>query len=98
MDAANQANLNAVGQVLKQNPSTRAVLHALPAGKGANLEAELKLARKRAEAVAQFLMASHRIPVGQMSIQVHTSPDAVLPGGVRPSQAPGRRVEFEITY
>ncbi len=97
VDGANQANLNAVGQLLKQNPSARVVLHAFPARTG-NPEAELKLARKRADAVAQFLMASHKIPAGQMSIQVHMSPDEVMPGGVRPSQAPGRRVEFEITY
>lgn len=95
IDAANQANLNAVGQILQQNPSAKVVLHAIPAGKG-NLEAELRLARKRAEAVAQFLMGAHRIPASQMSIQVHASPEAVTPRGARPSQADGRRVEFQI--
>jgi outer membrane protein OmpA-like peptidoglycan-associated protein len=95
IDAANQANLNAVGQMLKQNPSARVVLHAIPAGVG-NLEAELRLARKRADAVAQILMSAHRIPAGQIAIQVHPSPQPSMPGGARPSQPAGRRVEFQI--
>lgn len=95
VDAANQANLNAVGRILKQSPTARVVLHAIPAGKG-SLEAELRLARKRAEAVAQFLVGAYQIPASRISIQVHASPETFAPGGVRPPQTPGRRVEFQI--
>jgi len=95
-DAANLAALQAVGQALRGNPAARVVLHGFSDGRG-KPEYNLKLSRKRAEAVAQFLVTSYGIPTSQIGIVAHGASQAML-GTPAPAQERfGRRVEIEIT-
>lgn len=86
MDAANMSGLQGLGQFLRENPGTRAVLHGYSEGTG-KMKQNLRTARKRAEAVAQFLMSSYGVPAGQLSIIAH--------GG--PGEKTGRTVDIEIS-
>lgn len=95
-NAGNMASLNAVAQVMVQNPGVRVVLHGFSDGKGSQ-EYNLKLSRKRAESVARYLMTKARIPASRISIVAHgaTVAGLQLPGAVRNDRI-GRRVEFEL--
>ena len=92
-NAANMATLQAVGQTLKANPNARVVLHTYSDAKGTP-EQSLKISRKRAEAVAKYLISKYGVRQAQMGIVAH---------GTAGLQAPGtperfsRRVEFEIS-
>ncbi len=96
VDASNQAALQAVQQALAANPNARVVLHGFADSKG-NPAYNLKLSRKRAKAVADYLVKTYGIPTFQIGVVAHGSTQA-QPGGA--SGAPeryGRRVEIEIT-
>ena len=56
-DAANQAAIQAVANALRANPTAAVVLHGFSDGKG-KPDYNLKLSKKRAEAVAHYLMAA----------------------------------------
>jgi outer membrane protein OmpA-like peptidoglycan-associated protein len=86
MDAANMANLQAVGQFLRDTPTARLILHGFSAGKG-SVKSHLKISRKRAEAVAQFLMSTYHLPSSQMSIVAHGAAEGTS----------GNTVVFEIS-
>ncbi len=95
-DAANLAALQAVGQALRGRPGARVILHGFSDGKG-KPEYNLKLSRKRAEAVAQILVTSYGIPASQIGIVAHGASQAMF-GATPPAQERfGRRVEIEIT-
>ncbi len=95
-DAGNLASLQAVGQALRENPTARVILHGFSDGKG-KPDYNLKLSRKRAEAVAHFLVTTYGIPASQIGIVAHGASQAPL-GPVAPAQERlGRRVEIEIT-
>ncbi len=86
VDAANRANLQAVAQILKANPSVRVILHGYSAeGKG-SVKQSLRMSRKRAEAVAHFLITTYGIPSSQLGLVAHGAE----------KDKPGRMVEFEI--
>ena len=85
-DATNVANLQAAGQLLTSMPSARVVLHGYSDDK-ATLKANLKMSKRRAEAVAHQLMTTFRIPAERLSVAAH--------GAV--AGKPGRVVEFEIS-
>jgi outer membrane protein OmpA-like peptidoglycan-associated protein len=95
-EAANVAALQAVGQILKQNPTARVILHGFSDGKG-KPEYNLKLSRKRAEAVAHFLVTTYRIPASQIGIVAHGASQAMLGAAAPAQERLGRRVEIEIT-
>jgi outer membrane protein OmpA-like peptidoglycan-associated protein len=95
-NAANLAALQAVGQALKANPSARVILHGFSDGKG-KPEYNLKLSRKRAEAVAHFLVNSYGIPASQIGIVAHGASQAMLGAAAPAQERLGRRVEIEIT-
>ncbi len=95
-DAANWAALQAVGQTLRDNPAARVVLHGFSDGKG-KPEYNLKLSRKRAEAVAQFLVTSYGVPAAQIGIVAHGASQAMLGAPAPAQERLGRRVEIEIT-
>lgn len=97
VDATNLQNLNAVAQILLRNPSARVVLHGFSDPKG-NPEFNLKLSRKRAEAVAQYLIGTHHIPSSQIGILAHGPTQMSPQSSVAPVQSGARRVEFEISY
>jgi outer membrane protein OmpA-like peptidoglycan-associated protein len=94
-NAANLASLEAVARFLGEHPSSRVVLHGYTDGKGRQ-EYNLKLSRRRAEAVARYLTRTYRIPPARIGIIAHgVSPDMAP----RPSPMGGRerrRVEFEL--
>ncbi len=94
-DAQNMASLNTVAQALIQNPGARVVLHGFSDGKGSP-QYNLKLSRKRAEAVARYLITTARIPASRISVVAHgsTTGGLVLPGAA--NARIGRRVEFEL--
>jgi outer membrane protein OmpA-like peptidoglycan-associated protein len=95
-DAANLAALQAVGEALRGNPTARVILHGFSDGKG-KPEYNLKLSRKRAEAVAHILATSYGIPASRIGIVAHGATQAMF-GAVSPAQERfGRRVEIEIT-
>ncbi len=86
VDATNLANLQAVAQILKASPTARVVLHGYSAeGKG-SVKQSLRMARKRAEAVAHFLVTTYGIPSSQLGLVAHGAD----------KDKPGRTVEFEI--
>lgn len=85
IDAANTANLQAAGQLLTSIPAARVVLHGYSDDKG-TLKQNLKMSKRRAEAVAHQLIAAFRIPPERLSVAAH--------GAV--AGKPGRAVEFEI--
>jgi outer membrane protein OmpA-like peptidoglycan-associated protein len=94
-DASNLATLEVVARALKANPAARVVLHGYADGKGAP-DANLKISQKRADAVAQYLMRTYRIPPAQIGAVAHgASPSSLqaLPGT---QERFGRRVEFEL--
>jgi len=91
VDAANRASLDAVGQFLKANPSARVVLHGFTDGKG-NQQFNLKLSRKRAEAVSRHLSVTHGVPQSQIAIIAH----GIAQDASRARPGARRRVEFEI--
>jgi len=94
-DAANQATLAAVAQILRQSPMARLVLHGYSDGKG-KPETNLKLSKQRAEAVAQFLVGTHGIPAARIAVMGHGATLVMPPGGAPAHERLGRRVEFEI--
>jgi outer membrane protein OmpA-like peptidoglycan-associated protein len=95
-DSANMAALQAVGQGLRENPAARVVLHGFSDGRG-KPEYNLKLSRRRAEAVAQFLVTTYGIPASQIGIVAHGASQAMLGAGAPAQERLGRRVEIEIT-
>jgi outer membrane protein OmpA-like peptidoglycan-associated protein len=92
-DARNQKALASVAKHLLQNPADRMVLHGYSDGKG-KVSYNIRLSRKRAEAVAHFLNATFGIPIERMSFVAHGPSRA---GAQYTAQdKPSRRVEFEI--
>ena len=97
LDVTNLQNIDAVGQILRGNPSAKVVLHAFSDAKG-NPDFNMKLSLRRAEAVAQYLMKAYHIPSPRISIMPHGSSQATLQTPAASLQPGARRVEFEITY
>ncbi len=96
-NAANVAALQAVGQVLKADPHAHVVLHTYSDNKGTP-EQNLKLSRKRAEAVAKFLMSKYGVSSSQIGRSLYgPSPSAGAPPLGISADRFSRRVEFEIT-
>jgi outer membrane protein OmpA-like peptidoglycan-associated protein len=81
---------------LKQNPASRITLKGFSDGRG-KPEQNLAVARKRAEAVAQFLSSMYGIPRSRINVQVagasSSGPTPVYSRDDRMS----RRVEMELT-
>jgi OOP family OmpA-OmpF porin len=72
------------------------VLHGFSDGRG-NPNYNMELSRKRAQAVAQYLITSYGIHQSRISVVGHGSTQSVLqPSGAVPDRM-GRRVEFEVT-
>jgi len=95
VDAANLANLDAVGKYLQAKASSRVILHGFTDGVGSQ-EYNLKLSRRRAEAVSRYLTATYGIPPQRIGIIAHGIGQGVTPGRM-PTQTGGRRtVEFEL--
>ncbi len=94
-DAANLAAIQAVANALRANPSARVVLHGFSDGKG-KPDYNLKLSKKRAEAVAHYLMAAFQIPATQISIAAHGAGQTTLQTPTMQTERFGRRVELEI--
>ena len=92
-DASNLAALQAVGQALAANPAARVVLHGFSDGKG-KPEYNLKLSRKRAKAVAQFLVTTYGIPTFQIGIVAHGSSQASQ--GVRQRHRKDSAAEWKL--
>jgi hypothetical protein len=89
LDASNLKSLDIVGKHLQANRQARVVLHGFTDGKGKQAY-NLKLSRRRAEAVARVLKVQYGIPDARIGIIAH---------GTAPGGPPGeilRRVEFEI--
>ncbi len=97
VDVTNLQNLSAVAQILRGNPSAKVVLHGFSDAKG-NPDFNMKLSRKRAEAVAHFLINTYRIDSPRISILPHGSTQTMLQTPAASQQPGARRVEFEITY
>lgn len=97
VDVTNLQNLNAVAQILRGNHSAKVVLHGFSDAKG-NPDFNMKLSQKRAEAVAQFLIKTYRIPSTRITVMAHGSSQAMLQTRAASQQPGTRRVEFEITY
>jgi OOP family OmpA-OmpF porin len=95
MDARNMQNVQMVGAFLKQNPRAKAVLHGFSDGKGAP-DYNLKLSRRRAEAVAKHLEREFGIPESRVAIIAHGMSQDVFRTGRNRLPGQGRRVEFEI--
>jgi outer membrane protein OmpA-like peptidoglycan-associated protein len=92
-DASNLAAVEAVVAMLRQNPSSRVVLHGFSDGKG-KPDYNFNLSKKRAESVARFLGSSYGIPMSRTRVVPH---GATATGTLRPAEdRMGRRVEFEI--
>jgi outer membrane protein OmpA-like peptidoglycan-associated protein len=94
--AANQAALQTVGQLLKTNPQSRLVLHGYSNGQGSP-EVNLKLSRKRAEAVAKFIVSRYGIASSRIGIMAHGAAQATMPPPGFSGDRMSRRVEFEIS-
>ncbi|MBI4962588.1 MAG: OmpA family protein [Desulfomonile tiedjei] len=92
-DAQNSASLGAVVRTLQQDPTLRVVLHGYSDGKGSP-EYNLKLSQQRAEAVARYLMKTHKIPASRISVNAHGM--SQLPGATMIDDRTARRVEFEF--
>jgi outer membrane protein OmpA-like peptidoglycan-associated protein len=95
-DSANLAALQATGQALRRNPAARVILHGFSDGKG-KPEYNLKLSRKRAEAVAHFLVTTYGVAASQIGIVAHGASQAMFGAGAPAQERFGRRVEIEIT-
>jgi OOP family OmpA-OmpF porin len=96
VDVTNLQNLDAVAQILRGNPSAKVVLHGFSDAKG-NPDFNMKLSKKRAEAVAHFLIRTYHISSTRISVVPHGSSQAALQTPAA-QQRGARRVEFEITY
>lgn len=95
VDAANLANLDAVGKYLQAKASSRVVLHGFTDGVGSQ-EYNLKLSRRRAEAVSRYLTATYGIPQQRIGIIAHGIAPDVTPGRVPTQRGARRTVEFEL--
>ncbi|MGB6065055.1 MAG: OmpA family protein [Desulfomonilaceae bacterium] len=95
-DAANLAALQTIRQALAANPGARVVLHGFSDSKG-NPAYNLKLSRKRAEAVREYLVKTYRIPAFQIGVVAHGAGQAISGGSSPAQERLGRRVEIEIT-
>lgn len=92
---SNQTSLQAVAQTMIQNPALRVTLHGFSDGKG-KPDYNMKLSRKRAEAVGRHLVAKYGVPASRISIVAHGSTQSMLqPSGAVPDRM-ARRVEFEF--
>ncbi len=93
-EKSNMANLHAVAKYLLADPQARVVLHGYTDGKGSP-KFNLKLSRRRAEAVQRFLVSAG-VPANRIAVVAHGMGQGP-PGARTPAQGvPGRRVEFEI--
>lgn len=94
-DAANLATLEVVAKALRANPSARVVLHGYAEGKG-KPDANFKISQKRADAVAQYLMGTYRVPRAQIGAVPHGASPSGLRAPPGAQERFGRRVEFEL--
>ncbi|MEJ2715549.1 MAG: OmpA family protein [Deltaproteobacteria bacterium] len=94
-DAANRASLEAVARFLQENPSARVVLHGYTDGKGKQAY-NLKLSRRRAEAVARYLTGTYGIPASRIGIIAHGVGRDVARSPGPMGERERRRVEFEL--
>ena len=96
IDSSNRSAIAAAAMALKQNPASIITLKGFSDGRG-KPEQNLAVARKRAEAVAQFLSSMYGIPRSRINVQVagatSSGPTPVYSRDDRMS----RRVEMELT-
>jgi outer membrane protein OmpA-like peptidoglycan-associated protein len=92
-DQANRAALEATVKVMSQSPGVKLVLHGFSDGKGSP-EYNMRLSRKRAQAVARELTTKYGIPAQRISIVPHGSTQSMVSSGL--PERMGRRVEFEL--
>lgn len=95
-NAANRATLDVVVLSLKQNPRSRVTLRGFSDGRG-KPEQNLVVARKRADAVAQFLTSTYGIPRSRMSIQAMPATVPAPTSLYSQDDRMSRRVEIELT-
>ncbi len=95
LDTANLARLEAAGLYLKAHPNARVVLHGFTDGKGGP-EYNLKLSRRRAEAVSKFLRNTFGISDTRIGIIAHGEAQDSSRGRAPVGPDQGRRVEFEF--
>jgi outer membrane protein OmpA-like peptidoglycan-associated protein len=95
INASNLAALDAVGKFLQQLPQSRVVLHGYTDGKGGQ-KLNLKLSRRRADAVKKYLMSSYAINGNRITVYAHGIADPSLGGPTSGIPGGGRRVEFEL--
>ncbi|MFH0822979.1 MAG: OmpA family protein [Pseudomonadota bacterium] len=94
VNSSNQASLQAVGMFLRENPSAKTALHGYSDGKG-SAEVNLKTSRKRAEAVAAYLISTYGIHSSRIGVIAHGAADGGSGTGPSFTRA-GRRVEIEF--
>ncbi|MFH0960094.1 MAG: OmpA family protein [Pseudomonadota bacterium] len=93
-DNSNRVAIAAAAMALKQNPTSKIILRGFSDARG-KPEQNLAVARKRAEAVAQFLSSMYGVPRSRINVQV-ASPSAPAPLSSRDDRT-SRRVEMELS-
>jgi len=93
-NAANLASIEAAVKEFRQSPSAQIVLHGFTDGRG-KPEYNMKLSRKRAEAVAAYLTKRFSVPPSRIKVVPH---GAIPERGAQSSysEREGRRVVIEV--
>jgi outer membrane protein OmpA-like peptidoglycan-associated protein len=94
-DAANLTAMQMFAGALKADPSARGILHGYSDDK-VKPDINVKNSKKRADAVAQFLMKTYGIPVAQLAITPHGAAASSMAAPAMGQDRFGRRVEFEL--
>jgi outer membrane protein OmpA-like peptidoglycan-associated protein len=97
IDAANMNNLKEAAAFLRANPSCRLVIHGYTDGKG-SAEYNLKLSKRRADAVSRFLSTQFQVPAERMAVIPHGKAQSTILKRRSSSLKSGRRVEFEVFF
>ena len=91
-----KAELNQLGQFLKTNPQAFAAIQGFCDNRGAP-EYNLELSRRRAEAVADYLIKNFKVDPGQVAVMWYGEGNAVASNDTAEGRAKNRRVEVSVS-
>ncbi len=97
INASNMDALQKVAAFLLANPTCRLVIHGYTDGKG-SADYNLKLSKRRADAVSAYLTQQFRVPPDRMAVIPHGQARTTILKEGRSALKSGRRVEFEVFF
>jgi OOP family OmpA-OmpF porin len=90
-----QDQLNAIGKFVLENPQTFVVIHGYADNQG-DAEYNMKLSKRRAEAVANYLRKGFKLPENRMVVMWYGDLNPIASNDTEEGRAKNRRVEIGV--